>query len=51
MTIQERNRMLTKKRWIVLAASCIANLCIGAIYAWSVFAGPMAEHLDRKSVV
>ena len=38
--------MLTKRRWIVLLASCIANLCIGAIYAWSVFAGPMAEHLN-----
>ena len=46
MSIQERNRILTKKRWIILAASCIANLCIGAIYAWSVFAGPMAEHLN-----
>ena len=39
--------MLTKKRWIVLIASCIANLCIGGVYAWSVFAGPMADHLNR----
>lgn len=46
MNVQERNTMLTKKRWIVLIASCIANLCIGAIYAWSVFAGPMAEKLN-----
>ena len=46
MTLQERNTYLTKRRWIVLIASCIANLCIGAIYAWSVFAGPMAEHLN-----
>ena len=46
MSIQERNTFLTKRRWIVLIASCVANLCIGAIYAWSVFAGPMAEHLN-----
>lgn len=46
MCIEERNAYLTKRRWIVLAACCVANLCIGAIYAWSVFAGPMAEHLN-----
>lgn len=37
---------LTKKRWLVLTASCIINLCIGSLYAWSVLAGPMAEHLS-----
>lgn len=37
---------LTKKRWIVLAASCLANLCIGSLYAWSVFSGPMAKYLS-----
>ena len=37
---------LTKKRWAVLAASCFINLCIGSLYAWSVFAAPMAEHLN-----
>lgn len=31
-------------RWIVLAASTIINLCVGAIYAFSVFAGPLSEH-------
>lgn len=36
---------LTKMRWLVLVASCFINLCIGALYAWSVFSGPMAEHL------
>lgn len=46
MSTQERNSMLTGKRWIILAASCVANLCIGAVYAWSVFAGPMAGHLN-----
>lgn len=38
---------LTKKRWIVLAASCLVNLCIGSLYAWSVFAMPMAAHLSQ----
>lgn len=40
----ERAR-LTRRRWAVLAASCVANLCIGSLYAWSVFATPMAEYL------
>lgn len=35
----------TKKRWSILIASCFINLCIGSIYAWSVFATPMAEYL------
>lgn len=46
MTIQERNAFLTQKRWMVVAACCVANLCLGCLYAWSVFAGPMAEHLN-----
>lgn len=37
---------LTKKRWIILIASCFINLCIGSIYAWSVFATPMAKYLS-----
>lgn len=37
---------LTQKRWLVLAASCLINLCIGSLYAWSVFAAPMAEHIS-----
>jgi MFS family permease len=42
-----------KKRWAVLIASCLINLCIGSIYAWSVFAAPMAKHLgtDPGSLV
>lgn len=38
---------LTKKRWMVLFSSCLINLCIGALYVWSVFAGPMAAHLTE----
>lgn len=38
---------LTKKRWIILIASCFINLCIGSMYAWSVFAAPMAKYLSE----
>lgn len=37
---------LNKRRWLVLAASCLINLCVGSLYAWSVFATPMAERLS-----
>ncbi len=37
---------LDKKRWIILTASCLINLCLGSIYAWSVFASSMAEHFS-----
>ena len=39
---------LTRRRWFVLVASCLINLCIGSMYTWSVFSGPMAEHLNSK---
>lgn len=42
---EQERAALTSRRWVVLAASCLVNLCIGALYAWSVFATPMAEHL------
>ena len=38
---------LTKKRWQVLIASCLINLCIGSLYAWSVFASPMAAYISE----
>lgn len=36
---------LTKKRWIVLAASCFVNICIGSIYSWSIFSAPAAARI------
>ncbi len=30
-----------KNRWIILMAGVICNLCIGAVYAWSVFQKPL----------
>lgn len=38
---------LDKKRWLILGLSCLTNLCIGSVYAWSVFANPMAEYLSQ----
>ena len=39
-------KTIDNRRWIVLAASCLVNLCIGSIYAWSVFSAPLAEKLS-----
>lgn len=35
-----------KKRWLILIASCFVTLCAGSLYAWSVFAAPMADYLS-----
>lgn len=40
---------MTKRRWLVLLFACLTNLCLGSVYAWSVFASPMAEHLSRAT--
>jgi MFS family permease len=37
---------LIKSRWLILGASCLINLCIGLLYAWSIFVTPMAEYLS-----
>lgn len=39
------NQNLDKRRWLVLIASCLTNLCIGSLYAWSVFSSPLAAKL------
>ncbi len=38
---------MMKKRWIILAASCLVALCVGSLYAWSVFASPMGTYLSE----
>jgi MFS transporter, OFA family, oxalate/formate antiporter len=43
------NSKYTKKRWQILIVSCLINLCIGSLYAWSVFAGPMAQYLSERN--
>ena len=39
-----------RKRWIVLASSCLINLCIGSTYAWSVFSSPMSTLLGGSDL-
>jgi len=39
--------MKVRNRWVILIASCLINLCIGSVYAWSVFSGPMAAYLSE----
>ena len=39
---------LDKKRWIVLFAGCFINLCLGSIYAWSVFSSAMADYFNSS---
>lgn len=42
---------LTKRRWIILTACCLINLCLGSVYAWSVFAAAMADYLSALLAV
>ncbi|MFU2314555.1 L-lactate MFS transporter [Rahnella sp. PCH160] len=37
----------SRRRWQILIASCFINLCVGSMYAWSVFASPMADYLSQ----
>ena len=38
---------IMKKRWLILIASCFVTLCVGSLYAWSVFASPMSAYLSE----
>ena len=42
-------KKFTSKRWIILIISCAINLCIGSLYAWSVFSMPMAARFTALS--
>jgi len=33
-----------KGRWGLVASGLIINLCMGSIYAWSVFVGPLTDY-------
>ena len=39
---------LDKKRWVILIAGCFINLCLGSIYAWSVFSAAMADYFNNS---
>ncbi|MBQ6817348.1 MAG: OFA family MFS transporter [Bacilli bacterium] len=38
---------MKNNRWMILIASCLVAFCIGSLYAWSVFASPMAKYLTN----
>ena len=40
----------TKRRWRVLLLYGIINLCVGGLYAWSVFAIPLQQRLGVESL-
>ena len=42
----EKNNISTKKRYCILAAGMVIQLCAGIIYLWSVFRQPVADHLN-----
>lgn len=53
METKEQNAVsLDRSRWLILLFSCLINLCIGSMYAWSSLSAPMAEELqaDLSSV-
>ena len=39
-----------KGRWILVAFCTIINLCLGAVYSWSVFVTPLKTHLEEKGL-
>lgn len=40
---------IKKKRWIILIACCLINLCLGSIYSWSIFADAMSKYYSEIS--
>ncbi len=41
--------IIKRDRWVYLALFCLMNFCTGALYVWSVFAGPLAGELTATS--
>jgi OFA family oxalate/formate antiporter-like MFS transporter len=39
---------LEKGRWVLIASGLIINLCLGSIYAWSVFVGPLTDYFTGE---
>jgi MFS family permease len=36
-----------KGRWVLIILGMIINLCLGSIYSWSVFVGPLTTHFTK----
>lgn len=43
------NKLQTNKRYVVLTAGMIIQLCAGVIYMWAVFKDPVSVYLERSS--
>jgi OFA family oxalate/formate antiporter-like MFS transporter len=39
---------LEKGRWVLIASGLIINLCLGSIYAWSVFVEPLTDYFTGE---
>jgi OFA family oxalate/formate antiporter-like MFS transporter len=39
---------LERGRWVLVASGLIINLCMGSIYAWSVFVGPLTDYFTGE---
>jgi MFS family permease len=39
---------LEKGRWMLVVAGLIINLCLGAVYAWSVFVNPLTDYFSLQ---
>jgi len=37
-----------KGRWVLVILGMIINLCLGSVYAWSVFVGPLTDHFTKS---
>ena len=38
-----------KGRWMLVILGMVINLCLGSIYSWSVFVGPLTELFHQGS--
>jgi MFS transporter, OFA family, oxalate/formate antiporter len=45
------NENLESKRWLIAIAAVVIQLCLGTVYAWSVFKGPLLEKHGGLTVV
>ncbi len=43
-----KNENLETKRWLIAIAAIIIQLCLGTVYAWSVFKGPLMSPATGK---
>jgi OFA family oxalate/formate antiporter-like MFS transporter len=37
-----------KGRWVLVILGMVINLCLGSVYAWSVFVGPLTDYFSKS---